>query len=420
MGNKNRKRRRAAQPESRTPGGRSPAGSTAGLPDQPPFDFHDHLAFYSNPDADIVANTTSAVDGRRLTVADRFHALPSEIRDEIFAWLLVRPVKWNCQHQPDCRRRRSIDPYEDIRPMFDPFKHTCASSYSYAPSWRRNNKPIWIDPWRSQWAPEQSNPYLCSLCYDHRHRPQPYPVTFSKGLPCLCARRANLQTLLVCRRWYEEAGRVFYSQNRFAFGHVRECWTFLDNLSDKWKLLLTKVSIIAFSPAHVNPETAEGDIKHALVPVEGGSGLLDVWRRLQQLPALSELEVDAVMLTRLEAIRVFRQPAFPNLRSIKFVQALPVSARKHREFVWPRLALRKEITDSYFAEQLARGIKGRQHAWSRGPKPIPDKRAVEHEKQLYANRFKRIEKQEHRYDDNERDDDDDDYEDDEFGWSALI
>ncbi|KAK9770594.1 putative F-box domain-containing protein [Seiridium cardinale] len=321
------------------------------------------------------------------TLAQRFHALPQELQDEIFAWLLVRQVMWDREHRADCPRRSSVSPYQDVRPWYDPFQHTCVSSFLSASAWRHNATPIWVDPWRSQWAPTPLNPYLCTICYDHRHRPRPFPVTSSQSLPCLCARRDNLHTFLVCKRWYQEAGRVFYSRNTFAFGYAEECCAFLVNLPEKWKPYITKISILTLPQPGVNTETAWEDLKNTMISVDGESGLYETWRQLRKLPALSHLELDALMLTRPDVVRVLRQPALKNLRSIKIAQALPTDPKDYQQYIWSRLAKREDVDDSDFVTDIARAIIGNRYRWIRWTKNTYANKALA-ERKRYLKRFR--------------------------------
>jgi hypothetical protein len=136
----------------------------------------------------------------------------------------------------------------------------------------------------------------------------------------------------------------------------------------------------------VDLETAEDDLEHIVVPTYSKGGLLRAWKLLQELPALSELELDAILLTNPNAVKVFRQKALKNLRRIEFVQAVPRTTRKFQAFVWPRQASRKMIGDSDLAEDVARGIKGMRYGWSRN-KSSQEKKATGFERQRYLTRF---------------------------------
>lgn len=147
------------------------------------------------------------------TLGTRFASLPAELRAEIFAWLLVRPVKWSAEHEADCPLRNpeeTSSPFEDIRPRMNPSRETCPLAYCGIPAsrWRSRGQTIYKDPWRSEWAPVITSEFLCSVCWDARFRSHPAPRIDS--LPCLCARkrRDGLAALLVCKKWYEEGARV--------------------------------------------------------------------------------------------------------------------------------------------------------------------------------------------------------------------
>ncbi|KAI6080275.1 hypothetical protein F4821DRAFT_251880 [Hypoxylon rubiginosum] len=319
------------------------------------------------------------------TLGNRFHALLPELRDEIFAWLLVRPVKWDAEHTPTCLLRITPDPYQNIHPRLDTRQATCALLYeSYETArWRRRRKPIFVDPWRSQWAPAQGNPFLCTICYDREYRLEPFPRVVS--LPCLCARRQNLDTLLVCRRWYEEAGRVFYTRNTFAFGSAQECVDFLANLSPRWQPFVSKASLLALAPRGVYPETAAEECEKVETPTRS---LEEAWSLLGQLPGLSELELDAILLTRLDCVRVLRKPALKSLGRISFTQAVPQQPRHvSRMLVWPRRGIRKTVEDSDFARRVARAIRGQRLEWVE-EKEQGDDKAVTEEKERYCTRIR--------------------------------
>lgn len=71
------------------------------------------------------------------TLADRFFALPLELRNNIYSLLLVRPVKWKVRHVDDCK---------DVAQMWDPnhefiFDDGCVSCGIYGvalSTWRTN------------------------------------------------------------------------------------------------------------------------------------------------------------------------------------------------------------------------------------------------------------------------------------------
>ncbi|KAI1343538.1 hypothetical protein F5Y15DRAFT_427906 [Xylariaceae sp. FL0016] len=323
------------------------------------------------------------------TLGDRFHSLPGELRRAIFAQLLVWPVKWDLRHRPDCPVLASANPFQDHRPHLDIHVETCAQYYWNHPSrWRHRWKPIHVDPWRSRWAPPQGNPYLCTMCYDLNYpsaNASSDPRPPSASLPCLCARRDHLQTLLVCRRWYAEAGAVLYSGNTLAFGSARECAAFFARLQPAWRALVSRVSLLTLAAPGAYPATARDDLADTEAD---GAGLRRAWALLGALPGLAELELDAGLLTRRDCVRVLRGPgALRNLRRVTFSQGVPMRPGEAlREYVWPRRGVRKTIEDSEFACGVARGIKGRRFEWVKQTKQEL-KQAVKMEEELFCARF---------------------------------
>ena len=185
------------------------------------------------------------------TLAERFHALPSEIRNHIFAILLVRPARWDIAHDPDCDFRNRADSSIVIVTLPEPDwnEYTCVRCCTWHDENKRFKKIGWEHPWRSKYAPTPANRLMCSDCWDEHFRPRPCPPcpprpfrsrTHSNGLPavegipCLCARRTDLDVLLVCWRWYMEAGHVFYTRNTFAFEDVSSFVQFAQNLWRDW------------------------------------------------------------------------------------------------------------------------------------------------------------------------------------------
>ncbi|KAI1077782.1 hypothetical protein F5B20DRAFT_582890 [Whalleya microplaca] len=328
------------------------------------------------------------------TLGYSFASLTPELRAEIFAQLLVRPVKWNATHDPRSCPLAACPMLlaSSVRPRLEPLQASCATRVLGGPRWwLRDDRPTWRDPWRSSWAPEPANPFLCSACWDARFRPAPFPRS-PASLPCLCARRPNLQVLLVSRAWYAEAGRVFYSRNTFAFGHPLECADFLENLAPRWRPFVSKVSLLALPPEGVYPADANQELEEVEVPVGGKTGFLAAWMQLGRLPALSELELDAIFLTRPKCVKVLRRPALKNLRRIVFVQAGPTKISKESQgFVWPERGTRRSVEDSEFAVNVARGIKGLRYGWLKCDRRHDD-RAVEFERKRYRTRFKVVEK----------------------------
>ncbi|KAI1407545.1 hypothetical protein F5Y13DRAFT_205997 [Hypoxylon sp. FL1857] len=323
------------------------------------------------------------------TLGYLFYSLPQELRDKIFAWLLVRPAKWDREHKASCPLLAKPLTAGTLQPYmgYVEEEEECATLYLSTAEWRKRDPPIYVDPRRSRWAPPQLNPYLCTYCYDCTFR-QPY--IFKYSLPCPCARYDHLQTLLVCRRWYEEAGRVFYTQNWFSFSHVEECALFLKNVSPRWKPFITKVSLLHFAIGDVALEVEE-EFTELEIATRGKGSLAEVWRLLRSLPALTQLELDAIFLTRLDCVQVFRGPAFKNLSQVHFTQSDPAAADAlTRRFIWPRRALRWSDENNKFAAITARQIKGDRDGWVKGAKQAQaDAEAVKEEKTAYQNRIVR-------------------------------
>ncbi|KAI1493633.1 hypothetical protein F5X96DRAFT_151812 [Biscogniauxia mediterranea] len=349
-----------------------------------------------------------------LTLGDRFQLLPSELRASVFAQLLVAPVKWTARHSTDtaCALLAAAHPFSDVRPTpTSTGDYICAYQHLWgtAGQWRaaqvQARGQTWTDPWRSAWAPAQRNAFVCAACYDERLRPRlgpPVPETHS--LPCVCARRGRreLQVLLVSRGWYGEAGAVLYGANTWAFADARECVGFFGALAPRWRRLVSKVSLLALAPPGVFPPTAEADTRE--VEVDAGA-LRKAWNVLAGLPALSELELDAVFLTRQDCVEVLRGPALKNLRRITFTQGMPFQPmRAPREFVWPRRACRIVVEDSDFVSQVAREIKGLRYGWTKGKKGKANRQAAEEEKERYCKRFGSPEKDKKESDKDENED----------------
>ncbi|TRX96414.1 hypothetical protein FHL15_002686 [Xylaria flabelliformis] len=313
------------------------------------------------------------------TLGTLFANLPAELRAEIFAWLLVRPVKWSAEHEAECPLRNpelTSSPFEDIRPCMIPSQETCPLAYRGLPAsrWRSRKKPVFMDPWRSQWAPTITNEFLCSSCWDARFRSHRAPRIDS--LPCLCARkrRDGLAALL-----------VLYSRNTFAFATPGECTEFFTNLNPRWSALVSKVSLLTLVPVREDLESAGEELETASIDAKE---LRKAWSLLRKLPALSELELDSLFLTRLGCVRVFRWKPLKNLRKIEFTQSVPMLLTEApRNFVWPRRALREVIEGNEFSIDVARGIKGLRYGWVKGA-DRGDREAVVSEQIRYGARFK--------------------------------
>lgn len=294
------------------------------------------------------------------TLANRFHALPTELRAYIFAFLLVRPLKWDLPHQPECPLRTSNASITPCIPYS--YWHSPAYCSTNCPPtrWRRSlavtGTDIWTSPWRSQWAPAPLNPYVCTRCYDERLRPQPHPSPPS--LPCLCARRQDLGLFLVCRQWRDEAGGVFYSRNTFAFEDPTTFRLFIHNVEPRWKSLISRVSIMV--PDHerfLGSRSYRRDTRLSL-------------RTLRELTALTYLELDACHLQHVESVNAMLRFGLRNLRQFCFVQNAAERRTKQKqrmgsEMIWPTRAGRTLLKGA-FAEEVARAAKGQRQERLRG------------------------------------------------------
>ncbi|KAK4635851.1 hypothetical protein CLAFUW4_01341 [Fulvia fulva] len=304
------------------------------------------------------------------SLADRLYALPGELRNHIFAFLLVQPVKWDLEHNPDCPRRTSD---EDLTPQIPGRNYVqpinCATSVGgYWRRWRRDTThgmEPWTSPWRSQWAPVQRNPYICSTCYDDRVRPTFDPVPRARSLPCLCARRQNLQVLLVCRQWYEEGAYVFYTRNTFAFEDSGTFLAFSANVTPYWKRLITKLSLAAWILDDVPYESAADHL-------EPKAQLSPIWSTLRTYPSLSTLEQAGTFLNHHPSVDAMLKLGLRNLRRLCFVREPPKPKTPvwnwHRgtPTIWPQLA-KRELVVGGFAEEVARAIKGQRQKRLKGP-----------------------------------------------------
>ena len=292
----------------------------------------------------------------RPTLGDRFHALPGELREIIFSFLIVRPAKWDLQHKPDC----ALTLCTYVRPPYlDRIRETCVecqgrhtSGNRGTGSWRSNDRlPVWVNPWRSQWAPEQMNPYLCTSCYDARYRAKPLPQ--AKSLPCLCARREDLAVLLVCKQWYSEAGRAFYGRNTFAFEDSSTFVNFFSMLDPRWRAKVSHVSFLTSLPS--------GEIRNP-IPVavnnETDRQLAPVWSLLRKLPSLAHLELDVLFLTRVKTVQAMQRLGLRNLRKLYFTERRPASQTTRPSiYIWPEISQRL-LVQAPFVTTVAHQIEG--------------------------------------------------------------
>ena len=104
------------------------------------------------------------------TLAERFHALPGELREHVFAILLVRSPRFDLDHSAGCPAS-TLPAAVEIRPTFSSQSHSCGlfpNAFSFL-----RNKPFWHDPWRSHYAPPVQHPFKCSNCCDRKTERSP-------------------------------------------------------------------------------------------------------------------------------------------------------------------------------------------------------------------------------------------------------
>lgn len=222
------------------------------------------------------------------TLAERFHALPGELREHVFAILLVRPPRFDLDHSAGCPAS-TLPAAVEIRPTFSSQSHSCGlfpNAFSFL-----RNKPVWHDPWRSHYAPPVQHPFKCSNCCDREDRAKPFTRSWrGEDLPCLCVRRQNLNVLLVCKAWYEEAGRVLYARNMFCFTDSYTLHAFLKALPVNRRKQIARLALVTTMPGSQARERSEA----AGFSTTERKRLIELFALLanrQRFPALWQLEV---------------------------------------------------------------------------------------------------------------------------------
>ncbi|KAK4900419.1 hypothetical protein LTR27_002645 [Elasticomyces elasticus] len=291
------------------------------------------------------------------TLADRFHALPTELRAQIFSILLVTPSKWDALHQHSCPLRASppsIVPTIDSSPDFCVWcKSGGGWTWSGDHRWTLNHPSTWLSPWRSKWSEEIRNPWLCSECWVEKgwgHGPG-----VNGNLPCLCARRQNLKVLLACRRWYDEAGGVFYRGNTFCFEDCGVFTRFWESLDGRWKGCVTRVSILDAQGPDEDDVRPNDYRRHAEV----------LGSLRQSLCNLTEIELDARILGDMKMVRMLLRCGLRNKPCIRFMLKGfedPNRSRIGNDLVWPSLAKRVLLRGG-LPEEVARAMRGEKRAW---------------------------------------------------------
>jgi hypothetical protein len=293
---------------------------------------------------------------RQSDLGSQFHALPPELRAHIFSFLLVRPVKWDLRHLEGCERSAANTVSGYTRPSHHSLSdsdniYICAECgpSTHERNWRHaftRGFVVYVSPWRSKWAPEQTNPFLCTNCYEDRWRARPFPQL--TNLPCLCARRKNLETRLVCRQWNEEASLVFFSDNTFAFDDCDSMEIFFSAIPRQWKTAITKVSLLL--------PFWEDDSDSTDVALLAKSLFI-----LDELTWLQYLELDAKLLNQELAASALLNCNISSLQRVRFVIQCPLRGLHLRKmgpptYVWRELRGR-HLLQGGFAEYMARSMK---------------------------------------------------------------
>ncbi|KAK4555049.1 hypothetical protein LTR86_007815 [Recurvomyces mirabilis] len=293
------------------------------------------------------------------TLADRFHSLPGELRAHIFTFLLVRPAKWSVKHLADCPKRTSnVDLIAQRQAADEDYHHhRCVHCkgvpYGLRHHWTLNLPPQYIAPWRSHWAPKPRNPYICSTCWDIRWRQ--CPDATRQHFRCFCARRQNLGVLLVCKKWWREAGYVFYTQNTFCFETAALFDGFFRHLRLEWRVLVARTSLMAQYDSQTK------------VFVEA-SVFYDLWQLFGDLTlhGLKFIELNAMYLTRLEVVRnVMNMNLDYGNTEIRFVLRRPerlVDVERGNVHVYPEFA-RGLLLRGGFPDEISRIARRQRRPW---------------------------------------------------------
>jgi hypothetical protein len=206
-------------------------------------------------------------------------------------------------------------------------------------------------------------------------------------LECLCARRTDLQVLLVCRQWYDEAGRVLWASNTFAFENARTFVDFATSLPSRWRAVLSKVSIMAYNATNTRELKPLEQFESNVSALESKKEFAPVWPALRNLPALTELQLDGAFLTQMHIALPLLRLGLVNLRKVSFLQrniSREIFADAyHAHFMNPQYAHATRLAGG-LAEQVALAIKGRRITWLKRRGAIQKATAREYEVQRAA------------------------------------
>ncbi|KAL5341111.1 hypothetical protein BJX70DRAFT_396166 [Aspergillus crustosus] len=215
---------------------------------------------------------------------DRFFALPTEIRLDIYRHLLVRPCKFDLSHRPDCDGCPVVNSWSNVIKGTESYMRCAECAIE---NWARYDLDLTSDtPIRSQWALPKKNHLLCDACYADKQ------IEFGMEkcpnlakVECLCARHENIGVLLINRRVYEEASPIFWKENTFSFEDGRLLFDFLEAVGSEKREMIR--SIAFYSPD-------EDPIDMEEVP--------QCWPLLRQCSGLRDLELDATFLADLPSV----------------------------------------------------------------------------------------------------------------------
>jgi len=327
-------------------------------------------------DNNIVASQVIPMTNPPSTLGDRFVALPAELRLHIFSFLLVQPVKWNMEHDATCPLLHNHNAY--IVPTIPPYRagRLCCSRCQdpWLMTWRDQVRdttlgPVWVDPWRSKYAAEITNSYICSHCFDNDLRATlggPAFPPLNHDMRCLCARRTNLDILFVSRQWREEAGSVLYAQNTFAFETPTLFADFAAGCG--WRNKITKISILNATrcvPHEWNRFVRPDDEETSWDFYKKRLAML---RALRQFPQLSHVELDASLLNDRRHIRTMISLGLRNVQSIRFTYCTPLEQARAYFYEHDPRHIYHSFQDRYLLRgglpgEVARAMMGERRRW---------------------------------------------------------
>ncbi|KAI0105401.1 hypothetical protein F4776DRAFT_675916 [Hypoxylon sp. NC0597] len=152
-----------------------------------------------------------------------------------------------------------------------------------------------------------------------------------------------------------------------------------------WKSTISEISLLHFG-ADSEQLGAEEELTDLIIPTRKQNGLAELWRLLGSLPALRYLELDMILLTRLDCVKVFRGPALRNVE-VHFTQSDPCEVLDDmRDHIWPRRALRFGRESDKFSTEIAEWIEGERYGSTKKDsfkRALADAKAVEKQKEVY-------------------------------------